>query len=120
MSVSSKGFQEAEERLEELYAKCDCLMVDNTDSSLIKTAISLMNDVFAEMERIVINETCEEQKEFLQSSLKKHHEFQCKFDDRIANYFQGRLTEKEVASVLSAPRTLRSCASKATSRRSSR
>ena len=42
-----------------------------------------------------------------------------KFDERIANYFQGKLTEKEVASALSVPHTLRSRASKATSKRSS-
>ena len=42
-----------------------------------------------------------------------------KFDGRIANYFQGKLTEKEVASALSVPHTLRSRASKATSKRSS-
>ena len=53
MSISCKGFEEAEERLEELNAKCDCLMVDNAESSLIKATISLMNNVFAEMERLV-------------------------------------------------------------------
>ena len=43
MSISSKGFEEAEERLEELYAKCDCLMAENAESNLIKDTISLIN-----------------------------------------------------------------------------
>ena len=115
VSISSKGFEEAEERLEELYAMCDCLMADNAESSLIKANISLMNNVFAEMEKFVIKDS----KQLLQTRLKKHYEFRCKFDERIANYFQGKLTEKEVASALSVPHTLRSCASKATSKRSS-
>ena len=54
MSISSKGFEE-EERLEELYAKCDCLMADNANSSLTKEAtISLINNVFADMERLAM------------------------------------------------------------------
>ena len=118
MSIS-KGFEEAEERLEELYAKCDCLMPDNAESSLIKANIYLMNNVFAEMERFVIREISEDSKQLLQTRLKKHYEFRCKFDERIANYFQGKLTEKEVASALSVPYTLRSRGSKATSKRSS-
>ena len=119
MSISSKGFEEAEEQLEELYAKCNCLMADNAESSLIKAKISLMNNVFAEMERFVIREIFEGSKQLLQTRLKKHYEFRCKFDERIANYFQGKLTKKEVASALSIPHTLRSRASKATSKRSS-
>ena len=71
MSISSKGFEEAEERLEELYAKCDCL-VDNAESSLIKATISLMNNVFPEMERLVIREISEDSKQLLQIRLKKH------------------------------------------------
>ena len=59
MSISSKGFEEAEERLEELYTNCNCLMADNAESSLIKAKISLMNNVFAEMERFVIREIFE-------------------------------------------------------------
>ena len=98
MSISSKGFEEAEERLEELYAKRDCLMADNADSSLIKATISLMNNVFADMERLVIRESPEDSKQLLQTRLKRHYEFRCKFDERIANYYQGKLTEKEVAS----------------------
>ena len=119
MSISSKGFEEAEDRLEELYAECDCLMADNADSSLIKATISLMNNVFADMERLAISESSDDSKQLLQIRLKKHYEFRCKFDGRIANYFQGKLTEKEVASALSVPHTLRSRASKTTSKRSS-
>ena len=119
MSISSKGFEEAEDRLEELYAKCDCLMADNADSSLIKATISLINNVFADMERLAISESSDDSKQLLQIRLKKHYEFRCKFDGRIANYFQGKLTEKEVASALSVPHTLRSRASKTTSKRSS-
>ena len=55
----------------------------------------------------------------LQTRLKKHYEFRYKFDKRSANCFQGKLTEKEVASALSVSHTLRSRASKATSKRSS-
>ena len=65
MSISSKGFEEAEERLEELYAKCNCLMADNADSSLIKATISLMNNVFADMERLIIKESSEDSKHLL-------------------------------------------------------
>ena len=119
MSISSKSFEKAEERLEELYAKCDCLMADNAESSLIKATIPLMNNVFAKMERLVIREISEDSKELLQTRLKKHYKFRCRFDERIANYFQGKLTEKEVASALPVPHTLRSRASKATSKRSS-
>ena len=74
MSISSKGFEEAEEQLEELYTKCDCLMADNAESSLIKATIPLMNNVFAEMERLVIRENSEDSKELLQTRLKKHYE----------------------------------------------
>ena len=94
MSISSKGF-EAEERLEELYAKCDCLMADNAASSLIKATISLMNNVFADMERLAIRESSDDRKQLLQIHLKKHDEFRCKFDGRIANYFQGKLTRRK-------------------------
>ena len=69
LSISSKGFEEAKERLEELYAKCDCLMADNAESSLITATIPLMNNVFAEMERLVIRENFENSKE-LQTPLK--------------------------------------------------
>ena len=119
MSISSKGFEEAEERLEELYAKCNCLMADNADSTLIKATISLMNNVLTDMERLAIRESSDDSKQLLQIRLKKHYEFRCKFDGRIANYFQGKLTEKEVASALSVPHTLRSRALKTTSKRSS-
>ena len=75
MSISSKGFEEAEERLEELYVKCDCLMADNAYSSLIKAAISLMNNVFADMERLDVRESSDDSKQLLQIRLKKHYEF---------------------------------------------
>ena len=71
------------------------------------------------MERLVIREISEDSKQLLQTGLKKYYEFRCKFDERIANYFQDKLTEKEVASALSVPHTLRSRALKATSKRSS-
>ena len=83
-------------------------MADNAESSLIKANIYLMNNVFAEMERFVIREISEGSRQLLQTRLKKHYEFRCKFDERIANYFQGKLTETEVASALSVPHTLRS------------
>ena len=89
------GFEEAEERLEELYAKCDCLMADNAESSLIKATISLMNNVFAEMERLVIRENSEDSKELLQTHLKKHYEFRCKFDERIANCYKLSLPRRK-------------------------
>ena len=97
MSISSKGFEEAEERLEELYTKCDCLMADNAESSLIKATISLMNNVFAEMERLVIRESSEDSKQLLQTRLKKHYEFRCKFDERIAICFQGNYALQQAA-----------------------
>ena len=71
------------------------------------------------MERLVIRESSEDSKQLLQTRLKKHYEFRSKLDERIANCFQGKLTEKEVASALSVPHTLRSRASKAASIRSS-
>ena len=119
MSSSSKGFHDAEEQLEELYAKCDTLMADDSDSSLIKSTISSINSVFAEMERFVISETCVDSKELLQNRLKKHIEDRCNFDERLSNFFKGKLPEKETASLLSVPRTLRSRTSKTSSKKSS-
>ena len=78
MSISSKGFEEAEEGLEELYAKCDCSMADNAESSLIEANICLINNIFAGMERLVIREISEDSKQLFQTRLKKHYEFRRK------------------------------------------
>ena len=48
------------ERLDDLYAKVDCLIVDNEDVFLIKANISSANSVCAEMERLALKETNEE------------------------------------------------------------
>ena len=79
MSIFSKGFEEAEERLEELYAKCDCLMADNAESSL----------------RFVIREISEDSKQLLQTRLKKHYEFRCKLMNALLIIFKVSLPRRK-------------------------
>ena len=54
MSAKGKTFEDLEKRLEELYAKVDCLIADNEDVFLIKANISSANSVFAEMGRLAL------------------------------------------------------------------
>ena len=62
MSATGKTFEDLEERLEELYAKVDCLIAYNEDVFLIKANISSVNSVCAEMERLALKETNEKRK----------------------------------------------------------
>ena len=62
MSATEKTFEDLEERLEELYAKVDCLIVDNEEIFLIKANISSANNVCAEMECLALKELNEEMK----------------------------------------------------------
>ena len=43
MSITGKTFEDFEERLEELYAKVNCLIADNKDVFLIKANIFSVN-----------------------------------------------------------------------------
>ena len=68
MSATGKTFDNLEERLEELYAKVDCLIADNEDIFLIKANISSANSVCAEMERLALKETNKERKKFVENA----------------------------------------------------
>ena len=104
-------FEALQERLGELYAKVDCLMADKKDVSLIKARISSANSVCAEMERIVLREVGKERKAYLSELLKRHHEYRVLFEERVASYFIGKMSKKEISRAVSAPPTLRSRAS---------
>ena len=111
MSATGKTFEDPEERFEKLYAKVDCLIADNEDVFLIKVNISSANSVCCEMECLALKETNEERKKFLEDALKQHYIFKPAFKDRTFVYHSRKISEKEVFSIASAPRTLRSCTS---------
>ena len=108
MSATGKTFEDLEEHFEELYAKVDCLIADNEDVFLIKANISSANSVCAEMENLALKETNEERKKFLENALKQHHAYRSAFEERASVYLSGKMSEKEVFNIVSAPRTLRS------------
>ena len=64
MSATGKTFEDLEERLEELYAKVNCLIADNEDVFLIKAYILSSISVCAEMERLALKETNEERRSY--------------------------------------------------------
>ena len=111
MSRAGKKFEDLEERLEELYAKIDCLMADNMEVSLIKAKIASANSVCAEMERIALHEVEEERRKFLLGSVKQHHVYRASFDERVSTYLTGKMSKKDILRAVSAPPTLRSRAS---------
>ena len=108
MSATGKTFEDLEERLEELYAKVECLIADNEDVFLINANISSANSVCAEMERLALKETNEERKKFLKNALNQHYAFRSAFDEQVSVYLSGKMSEKEVSNIVYAPRTLRS------------
>ena len=100
MSATGKTFEDLEERLEEMYAKVDCLIADNEGVPA--------NSVCAEMERLALKETIEERKKFLENALKQHHAFRSAFEERVSVYLSDKVSEKKVSNIVSAPRTPRS------------
>ena len=93
MLATKKNFEDIKERLEELYAKVDCLISDNEDVFLIKTNISSANSVGAEMERLALKETNKERKKFLEDALKQYHVFRSAFKERVSVYLSGTISK---------------------------
>ena len=108
MSAKGKTFEDLEERLEELYAKVDCLTDDNEDLCLIKANISSANSFCAKLKLLALKETNEERKKFLEDALKQHQAFRSAFEERDSIYLTGEISKKEVSNIVSAPHTLRS------------
>ena len=77
----SKTFEELYEELQVLYNQAENLFESsNSDLNSVKATIAKINNVYSDLERVVINETDNSRKETLMALLQAHHVVKSKFD----------------------------------------
>ena len=103
-------------QLIELYDEADAIITEKKSASLLKPIIRKTNFLCADLDKLSINfptsssESAE--KETLDRSIAEQRIKKGFFDSKVADYMRAAdLLSKEVASILSAPRTLRLYAS---------
>ena len=105
-----KTFKELDIRLRELYIDAEAVLIrSDANVKSFKGVMSKFNSVYAEMERLTINELDSSRKASLTSSMQAHHVVKAKFYERATTWLKAaKLDEKDVCNVMTATHVLRS------------
>ena len=105
---SCKRFDDLVARLHELLLEGEVIMTSEKRApSMLKSVISSLNSVYSELERLSLQEQNEEKRKGLMETMQKQHAAKTVFDESATAWLQRTGIEK-AASIVSAPRTLRS------------
>ena len=105
---SCKRFDDLVARLHELLLEGEVIMTsEKRASSMLKSVISSLNSVYSELERLSLQEQNEKKRKGLMETMQKQHAAKTVFDGSVTAWLQRTGIEK-AASIVSAPRTLRS------------
>ena len=110
MAAPKLANESLEFRLEKLCKDThDLMQTSGGDPYLLKAVLTKLNCVYAELERVVIQEFDSSKKKFLTESLQLHHVRKAKFDERATKWLkESEVTVKEIRSVMTGARSLRS------------
>ena len=108
-------------KLDELYFEIDAIISQNKSTDLLKPIVKQINILSSDLDKLLINfpgTSDSTEKEEVKCFVKDQRIKRGQYDAKVTEYLQSaELSSKEIASILSVPRTLRSYTSR--SRRSS-
>ena len=122
MSVSSiSRFEELKASLDALYDEVDMIMSysEIEDSKAFKQVLSRINSVYSDLSRITVNETEETAYKTLEAMMKDEHVRKARFDTKASEWLETFENPKEISSIVTAPRSLRSRSARSKSSSSS-
>ena len=111
MSVSSiSRFEKVKASLDALYDEVDMIMSysEIEDSEAFKQVLSRINSVYSDLSRITVNETEKTAYKTLEAMMKDEHERKARFDTKASEWLETFENPKEISSIVTAPRSLRS------------